>query len=446
MVTEGNWPSRRAAWLAVALLSVAAVLSQLDRMIINLVVEPVKQDFNLSDTRFAMLQALAFGAFYTVMALPLGRMADVFQRRLVIGVGVAIFSLFSVATGLTRTYAQLFIARCGVGIGEASQLPSGCSLLSDYFPPERRGLAISIFTMSSMVGTALAYIIGGALIGWLGKLHAVSPDVFWGLAPWQFAFVLIGAPGLFIAPLFLLLKEPPRRDMAAGSPRSLPISFVAQEVWKQRAVLGFMFAGFSMVTLTMYSITVWTPALFIRVYHWTAAEIGMAFGLVFLCFGVTGGIVAGHVMDRLRARGVVSAPLKVAGYGFVASSLFGGLAPLMPTPILALVFLAPTMFAATIPYPCAIITLQSMFPNQIRAQVNALYLMVITLVGLGCGPVIVGLFSDRIFTAPSGVRYSLAIVVGAAGPIMLLFTLLASRFYRPMAKSEPASLYEGVPA
>lgn len=428
------WPPPRTGWVVVAMLSAAALASQLDRMIINLLVEPIKADLHLTDTGFALLQGVAFGVFYTVMMLPIGWLADRFQRRLVIAGGLAMFSLFSMGTGLTRTYGQLFLTRTGVGVGEASLFPAGFSMISDHFPRSRLGRAIGFFTMSSMLGTAIAYIFGGALVGWLTAHQAASPQAFGGLRPWQLAFLLIGLPGLILAPFFLLLDEPVRRDVSRSG--RLPTAALFRELWERRAALGFMFAGFSMVTLVSYSTSIWTPALFIRVYHWTPAHLGFWIGLLYLLFGISGGVIAGYISDHLGERGMLDAPLKVAAFGFVGVSLFGGLAPLMPSPWLALLLLAPMTFMISIPYSCAATSIQLILPNELRSQVSGLYLTVITLIGLVGGPVLVAQFTDRLFSAPGDVRYSLAIVVAAAGPIMLMLVLAACRPYRRLRSAQ----------
>ena len=427
---DDAWPSPALAWTALALLMCAAVVSQLDRHIINLVVEPIKAEYRLSDTQFGMLQGVAFGLFYTFMTLPIGVLADRTQRRAVIGIGIALFSTFALATGFARSYLQLFLARVGVGVGEASVYPAGFSIISDYFPPDRLGRAISLFTTSSMIGSGLAFIGGGMLIGGLERLHASRPELLMGLQPWQLAFVFVALPGVLLAPCFFLLREPARRGLAVGPCARLPLRTVLAEFWRLRAFLALMLAGFSMVTTVSYSISIWTPAVFIRAYHWSPAEIGVWLGILMITCATPGGYVAGWLVDALRARGVVDAPLKVAAFGFVGCGLTGGLAPLMPTPELSLALLAPTLFFQSMPYACAPTALQLIAPNQMRAQVSALYLTFINLIGLGVGPVVVGLFTDRLFQSSADVRYSLAIVVAGAAPIMFAFVLAACGPYR----------------
>lgn len=443
-VVEKPWPEPRRAWYAVLLLSMAYVLSYLDRIFINLLVVPIQTDLGINDTQFGMLQSLAFGIFYTMMALPLGRMADNRERRLIVVYGVALFSLFTTLSGFAKTYAQLFCARIFVGVGEASLTPAAYSILSDYFPPHRLGRAIGVFTMSAFVGTGLAYIGGGTLIDLLSAHGNIEVPGLGTFKPWQVAFVLVGLPGLLIAPLLLTLKEPARRGTATNA--SVPVREVFAEIARRRQTLVWLFAGFSMVTLSGYASAVWTPAFFIRVYEWQPGQIGLWYGLIYLAFGTTGALFGGWLCDRLTARGVLDAPLRVAAFGYVGTGLFGGLAPLMPTPELALALFIPATFLGTLPFPLAGISIQLVTQNRLRGQMSALYMLVINVVGLGLGPLIVGLFTDFVFTAPSDVRYSLALVNAVAAPVAMIFLLIACKGYRSLRREMLEGETTGAPS
>lgn len=427
--SEAPWPSARRAWGIAGLLAMASIASQFDRVVMNLTIEPVKAEFGLDDTRFAMLQGVAFGIFYTLGAVPLGRMADRYQRRLVMGGFLALFSLFSMGSGLARSFTQLFLTRVGVGVGEASVTPSGLSILSDLFPPEKLGRAVSVFFLSAPFGIGLAFIVGGGLLQWLTETWTRSGLPF-GLEPWQTAFLMIGAPGLLLAPLFLLMREPKRRG--PGGDRLLSLREVAHIVRERGLALSLMFAGFSMVTVVNFAYNIWTPALFGRVYGWNSAEVGLGFGLIMLIFGTSGTFFAGWLSDRLTRAGHLDAQLKVAAFGFLACGLFGGLAPLMPNAWLALALIGPAMFLSCMPVPCAGTALQLILPNRARAQVTALYITIISLVGIGISPLIIGFMSDHLFTGPTGIRYSLALVVAVAAPVMSALLLAALKPYRAL--------------
>src|SRR5579862_5174565 len=165
--TTTSWPPASLGWRVAGLLALASIVSQFDRTVVNLTVGPIKAAFSLDDTRFGMLQGVAFGIFYVLACIPIGRLADRYQRRLIIGVGIGLFSLLAMASGLARSYAQLFLTRIGVAVGEASLTPAALSLLSDLFPPERLARPVSGFFMSAPVGQGLAFMAGGSLLQWL---------------------------------------------------------------------------------------------------------------------------------------------------------------------------------------------------------------------------------------------------------------------------------------
>ena len=425
-----SWPSAAQGLIATILLALASMGSQFDRTVVNLMVAPLKATFTLDDTHFGMLQGVAFGIFYVLACIPIGRLADRYQRRLIIATGIGLFSLFAMASGLARSYLQLFLTRIGVAVGEATLTPAGLSMLSDLYPPERLSRPISAFLMSAPVGQGLAFIAGGGLLSWLTSSSALTLGPFTHLAPWQSAFIIVGAPVLLLVPLFLLQREPARRGPGAVLPLSVP-EVIAVVRARVRA-LAPMFAGFAMVNLVSYTFFIWTPAFMQRTYGWNTAEIGSAFGLIILTCGTGGVFFAGWLSDRLTRSGHLDAQLRVAAFGFVGCGVFGALAPLMPTAGGALAMLAPAIFLSMMPYPCAGTAIQLIVPNRARAQVTAIYVTLTTLIGLVVGPLVVGLMTDHVFHDPAQIRYSLSIVVGIAAPTMFILLLSAFRPYRAL--------------
>ncbi len=429
------WPSAARGWIFVILFALASMASQFDRTVVNLMIEPIKTEFSLNDTQFGMLQGLAFGLFYVLACVPIGRLVDRYARTWVLGLSLVLFSLFAMGSGFARNFSQLFLTRVGVGVGEASVTPASLSMLSDLFPPERLGRPVSGFLMSAPIGQGIAFIGGGSLLHWLTGSSLLTTGWLSGLAPWQAAFVLIAAPGLLLAPVFLLLREPKRRGPGNANP--LPVAEVVRVVRRRARALVPMFAGFALVSLASYAFFIWTPALFQRVFHWTPAQVGLGFGLVLLVFGTGGVYFAGWLSDRLAQRGRLDALLTVAAFGFVGCGLFGALAPLMPTAPLALGMLGPAIFLSMMPYSCAAASIQLIVPNRARGQVTALYITVTTLVGLTIGPLIVGLLTDYVFRDPADIRYSMALVVGLAAPLMCMLVLSARPHYRELRLNPP---------
>jgi MFS family permease len=422
------WPAAARGWLVVILLALASVVSQFDRTVVNLMIEPIKARFTLDDTHFGMLQGIAFGIFYILACVPVGRLVDRYSRTLILGLCLGLFSLSAMASGLARNFTQLFLTRVSVGIGEASVTPAALSMLSDLFPPDRLGRPVSGFLMSAPIGQGVAFIGGGALLQWLTTSPFLASGVFHNLAPWQAAFIIVGAPGLLLVPLFLLLRDPERRG--PGHAATLPVAEVLGIVRSRAPALIPMFAGFALVSLVSYVFFIWTPALFQRTYGWNPGQIGLGFGLVLIFFGTSGVFFAGWMSDRLARRGHSDAPLTVAAFGFVGCGVFGVLAPLMPNAAAALALLAPAIFLSMMPFPCAGAAIQLIVPNRARGQVTALYITITTLVGLSIGPIVVGLMTDHVFRNPADIRYSMSIVVGLAAPLMFMLLLAARKPYR----------------
>jgi MFS family permease len=420
------WPSARRGWVLVALLALASVVSQFDRTVINLMVGPIKAEFGLNDTAFGALQSLAFGLFYVIACIPLGRIADNWSRRWLLAMCLGFWSVFAMASGLARSYWGLFLTRIGVAVGEASLTPAGLSMLSDHFPPERLGRPVAGYLMSAPVGQGLAFIGGGSLLTALAGSDLITTGWLAGFEPWQAAFIIVGAPGLLLVPLFMLIPEPVRRGARTGGLSAAETARLIGAMWR---ALVPMFIGFAMVLLFSYSVAIWTPALLERVHGWNSAQIGWGFGLVLIAFGMTGVIVGGWANDWLAAKGHRDAPLKVAAAGFAVGGAAGVAAPLMPTAELTLAALAVALFFGQMPFPCAATSLQLIVPNRARAQISAVYVTFTTLVGLGVGPTVIGLMNDFVF-GPDHIDKSMAVVIGCATPIMVGMMLLAMKPYR----------------
>ncbi len=435
------WPSVAQASYLMFVLTIASMNSYIDRIILSLMIGPIRKTFEISDTEVSLLMGLAFGVFYTIAALPMGRLVDFANRRSIIAWGTAFFSACTVACGLAQNYWQLFLARVGVGAGEASLNPAAYSMLADTYPKERLSQALGIFTMGAFVGIGAAFILGGAIVQWALTTGPIAITPSWTVEPWQLAFFIVGAPGFLIALWVATLKEPLRRGVEAqadGRLRPPPLRAVAGRLWREKAVYAPMFAGFCMITLNGYAGTSWTAEFFRRTFEWSPGQVGFWYGLVgVMIASVLGAFAGGWISDQVDKRHR-DAPLRVAAFAMLASWIPSATATLMDDPWAALGLLAVAQFFTTFTFPLAAAAIQLSTPNQYRGQTSALYLFTINLCGLGLGPVMVGLMNDTVFPSADGVRYSLAVINAVTAPLAAILLMAAWRPYR-----EARARYEG---
>ena len=429
-----DYPNQVYAWYVVGVLTVAYIFSFVDRQIINLLVEPIREDLQLTDTQISLLQGIAFALFYTLMGIPIARLADVANRRAIIAAGVFLWSLMTALCGLAKTFGQLFAARIGVGVGEAALSPPAYSLFTDYFPPGKVTRAIAVFTGGSFLGAGLAYIIGGYVVDFVTRLDVVDVPVFGQIRAWQMAFIVVGLPGILLALLVLSLREPVRRgvlgDQSGAVPRGIPIKDIIAFLRKNRRTYGHHFIGVSVFVMMAYAILAWTPAFFIRKYGWTPGEVGLVYGSMLLVFGTSGVVGAGWIADALRRRGYTDANLRVVMIGALCCTPFGAAAFLVDNIWLAVALMAPFTFLWGLPHGISPAAIQPVTPNQMRAQVSALYLLTINLIGLGIGPTFVAVLTDYLYGAPVLVSYSLATVVAISAPLSALILYTGLKYYR----------------
>lgn len=412
--SEDAWPSQDYGWYVVGILTLAYTVSFIDRQILNLLVEPIRHDLGINDTQISLLQGLAFAIFYSLMGLPIAWLADRSNRRNVIIVGMVLWCMATVTCGLAKNFLQLFLARIGVGVGEAALSPPAYSIIADYFPPDRLARATGTYAFGVYAGAGIAMLAGGAVIGLVSGAQSVIVPLLGLIRPWQLTFIVVGLPGLLIAALMLTVREPIRRntkrtlDAETAKP---PANELLKFLKERKRLIAAICAGFSFVGMVIIGILSWTPTLFIRVHGWTASEIGLAYGVILLLLGTSGSVVGGVVADWLYRRGRRDATLRTALGASLLSLPFAMAMPLVDNPWLAIALLAPTTFLLSAPVGLSAATIQLMTPNHMRAQVTAIYLFVVALIGTGLGPMIVALPTDFLFRDPQAVGYSLALAV-----------------------------------
>lgn len=382
------------AGLVMALLMALYVLSYVDRAIVSLLIEPIKADLNLSDTQVSLIIGAAFSLFYATMGLPLGWVADRWNRRNLIAIGVAVWSLMTAFGGLAHTYAILFITRMGVGLGEAALAPAGYSMIADIYPKSLLGRAMALFALSTSVGSGLALVLGGLVVGFVATTPYVSFPLVGDIAAWRAALILVGLPGLALAALVMLIREPTRRGprLKAGDGGSA-LAFFGQR-WRALVPL---YVGLGLISVVFYGMLMWAPTLFVRKFGIPASEISLSLGGVIGIAGVIGMLTGGFWADRLWKRGILDAYPRVIFNSAVLGVPFFIALPLMPTPTLTLAAIFGGAFCMGLQSGLPAGTVQMITPNDVRARITAGCFLAVGLMGLGLGPSTIALLGDQFF-------------------------------------------------
>jgi MFS family permease len=417
-------PSLRYAWYVAVVLMVCNTFSFVDRQILGLLVTPIKAELLLSDTQIGLLQGLAFGIFYTLLGIPMGRIADHGQRRLLVAAGVFCWSLMTALCAAARSFTTLFLARMGVGVGEATLSPAAFSLLGDYFPRQRLASALSVFSMGIFFGSGLALILGGLVIGALGS--------------WRLTFLVVGLPGLLVAMLALTIREPKRTKLLLGqdgAPTRLSLADVAQQVRARWQSVAGICVAFALQALCNYSQQAWLPTFFVRVHGLSLRQAGLSLGLLSLATGLLGAFSGGRLADRWQRHGIAEAPLRVGVLATACAGVLFTAAMSLPALGARFLLLGPAFFFLAMPIGSGYASLPLILPNQVRGQIGALQVFTINLLGLILGPALPGLMNDYVFRDPQMVGWSLAWTVGGAS---LLSALLFAATFRPYRRDYAA--------
>ena len=393
--------------VALVVLFAVGTLNFVDRQILSVLVEPIKAELHLSDTQFGLLTGLSFALFYAVMGVPVALLADRTHRVRLIAAACFIWSCFTAACGMAGSFTHLMLARFGVGVGEAGGTPPSLSILADYYPPERRALITGVFVANGPLGVLLGTVIGGGIAQAYG---------------WRSAFFVLAALGIVAAPLLLIFVREPRRGAhdghAADAPPAPAPSFLATAgLFRRKRSLGLLLVAAALSNVVSYGILSWTPAFLMRTQGMSLRELtawfGLAAGLSF-GLGIWGG---GAVVSRFAARSprtyalvpgisiAIVAPTFVAA--LLASSWQASLALLIVPMALSVTFTAP-----------ALALVANLAPHNARATASAMLMLVFNLVGMGGGPLLIGMISDAMIPR-HGVE-SLRIALLWIAPIALL--------------------------
>lgn len=407
--------SARTAWSIALLLATAHLVSFLDRSVLALVLQPIKDELHVGDAALGLLQGTAFAIFYALAAMPFGALADRIDRVWLVAGGIILWSVATAAGGLAHGYWGLFASRMMVGLGEAALVPAALAILADLLPARQLGRAIALFTAGASLGRSAAFAGGAVILGLLTAHGGLTIGAIGPLAPWRGLLVLLVLPGLALSAAILLLGRAIPRQVR----NALPSRAVRLPQSAHRRLIAHIGAG-SMLLLVGQSIIAWSPAYLGRVHGLPPTRAGLALGAIALIAAPLGHLAGGMATDLLRARGRAD-----------AAALTMMVALLCAMPCLAALAFAPSSQSAilaiglvtlfvTAGSPAALSGLQLLVPAEARGRAFAWFLAITTLVGAGIGPMAVGLSTD-LFGGGTAIRLTLPLIAGiaAAGGALL---------------------------
>lgn len=431
------YPPIGRAWFMVGILMLAYVFSFVDRQIFGLIVGPIKKDLDITDTQVSYLMGFSFALFYTIFGMPIGRLADRYSRRGIIAVGLFFWSFMTTGCGFARYYWQLLLLRVGVGVGEAALSPAAYSLITDSFPREKLATAISVYGTGIYLGSGLAYLLGGFVVGWVGDSPTVAVPILGEIRSWQVVFFIVGLPGIAFVLLMLTIREPIRRGVrmvktASGGNKveQLPLREVVRYIASNWKIFLCHNLGFALLAFSSYGTTSWIVPFFVRTHGWTRADAGKVYGAIVMIFGTLGILAGGRIADAMSRRGIRDAKMRVGVIAAVVWLAVGLFYPVVKDAKLAFLLLAPTVFFASMPFGVAPAAIQEMVPSSMRAQASSLYLFVINLIGLGIGPTAIALMTDFYFRDEMKLQWSLLTITTGAHLIAAVLLFAGLRPYR----------------
>ncbi len=428
-ITDADYPKPAYAWTLVAMLTLAYVSSFIDRYILGLLIDPIKESTGASDTQMGFLMS-AFTWTYALIALPLGFLVDRKSRTKLVAIGVFLWSIATIWTGTAKSFLQLFLARMSVGVGEAVLSPAAFSMIGDSFPKERRGLPIAVYSMALVVGAAIANLLSGGVLKWADTVGEVSLPFVGALETWQFIFIIVGLPGLVIAAVFLLIKEPPRIESSPREGAKMSDAFV---FIGKKAPAFFTFVSIFMCMVAVAYGQGFNASLFKRTFGWDQANYAIWNGLSILAISPIVYITFGKLSDRWVSAGRRDAPLLIAIIGLFIMVPSAVIAPMMPTGVLCFAVFCITTVGIGMVSVSGVNALLAIVPGDIRGVVVAAYYFFISFIGGALSPPLIGWVNDAFF-AGEGLQYAMSIYPIVFGlPVMILVPWTLKLYRRELA-------------
>ena len=408
--------AERAASLAyrsyvLVVLVVVYTFNFIDRQIVGILAVPIKAELHLSDSQLGLMGGLAFALFYTLLGIPIARAADKFSRTSIMTAALALWSLMTAVCGLTHSFAQLFLARVGVGVGEAGGVAPAYSLICDYFPSKERARALSVYSFGIPVGAASGIVLGGYITS---------------LMSWRMAFFIVGLAGLLITPLLkLTVREPERGALDPERVDGVPAPSLPEviAVLARKASFWGLSLGAASASMMGYGLFFWAPSFLVRSFHLTLLQASLGFGALVLVGGLIGIWFGGALADRYgeKRRAMYAyipavaflATLPFYAAGVLSTTLWISFAVLLVPTALGLAWLGPVLAAV-----------QHLVPGNMRATASALFLFINNLIGIGLGTTLIGVVSDLTRTRFGAESLRYAILAGTGFYVLAALLLI----------------------
>jgi len=422
---ENPYASKQASYYALGILTLVYSFSFVDRQLLAILQESIKADLGFSDTQLGLLTGFAFALFYVSAGIPIARWADNGNRRNIVSLSIFIWSFMTAISGAVQNFVQMLLARIGVGIGEAGGNPPSHSMISDIFPAHKRATALGIYFTGVNIGIMFGFLLGG----WLNEVVG-----------WRLAFLIVGAPGILLAVIIrFTLAEPVRGavEKRRATSGTTTIRDVVALLWSRRSFRHIAMAG-GLNAFVQYSVANWTASFLIRSHGMTTAEVGFWLAMILGVGGAIGVLGGGIFADRLGVRDKRWYLWLPAIAGMI-SLPFGAYVYLAETPQIALMFAVVPGILASVYLGATVASIHSLVGLRMRTLASAFFSFILNMIGLGCGPFIIGMLSD--YLAPSlgneSLRYAMLYVLPFVQLWAVLHFYLASRTFRDEVAAAP---------
>lgn len=398
--------SETKAWYAVVVFLLLTIFGWIDRQLLALLVEPIKEDLGLLDWQIGLLHGAAFAVFFAIAGLPIGYLADKYSRKKLLLAGSLCWSAMTAVCGLASTFFGLFAARTGVAVGEATLRPCADSMIADSFPGEKSGLAFAVYTSGIVLGIGIAFVAGAVVIDVLEGLGPLIFPFIGEVAIWQATFIVVGLAGLPVALLTMSIREPKRSSAADEVSLRATVTFIRGN-W---VIYLAYFLVFSLIVTAGQANHAWGPTFFIRSFGIDQVDAGMNWGIIVIVFSTSGVFAGGYAAKRLAQHGRRSALWDVAMFSQIIAVPIGIAGFSAHDFTLSISLICAFLFFQSFIAPMQPAILMSITPGNFRGQIISITTVAAVIFALTVGPTLVGILNDYLFEERSDIRYSLMAV------------------------------------